>query len=88
MTEKRASKAGRKPIDRDLLHAFLWKKVDRRGFLPMTQKELADMLGLHEVTVSNILKELREDGKVKKVGKRLRVLDPSLTAWESGGGET
>ena len=49
----------------------------------MTQKELADMLGLHEVTVSNILKELRESGRVKKVGKRTRVLDPSLTAWDN-----
>lgn len=77
------NKRGRKPIDRQLLHAFLWKKTDRRGFLPMSQRELADMLGLHEVTLSKILKELNDDGKVVKVGKRTRIIDPALTVWDN-----
>lgn len=81
------SRAGRKPIDRGLLHQFLYKKVDNRGFLQYNQKELAEMLGLHEVTVSNILKELRADGKIRKVGRKIYVLDPSLSLWESEGGE-
>lgn len=46
-----------------------------RFFLPVTQHELGDTLGLSTVHVNRILQELRRDGLINQQGREMIVLD-------------
>lgn len=69
-------------VDRQLLHEYLWKNRERGDFMPFAVGELADKLGVTIYTMSTILREMRETGRVKKVRGKYQVLDPSTHAWD------
>lgn len=45
--------------------------------LPLTQQDIADMLGLTPVHVNRVLGELRSRGMIRLASKTLRILDPA-----------
>lgn len=70
-------------IDRKLLHEFLWTTRDRSGFMTQKQGQLAKEFGVTAATMSLIFKELIDDNRVKKMGKRWLVNDPAHLKWET-----
>lgn len=68
-------------IDRQLLHEYLWNYRVRGDFVPFTTTELAEKLGISIYQMSRIFGELRDAGRVEKVGQKYRVFDPSVFAW-------
>lgn len=70
-------------IDRADIHKKIWDARDRRGLVKVYQKAFAASLGLSTPHMSRIMKELQEQGRIKKVGARYRnvgvysVRDPS-----------
>lgn len=44
--------------------------------LPLTQEQLADVLGLTPVHVNRMLRQLRGKGQVETAGRRMRIVDP------------
>lgn len=71
----------RDAIDRVLLHQFLWKYRARNDFLDFRTGELAEKLGVTIYTMSTILGQLVSDGRLKRIGSKYVVIDPSLCAW-------
>lgn len=67
------------PVDRELLHSWLWLHRDGRGFVSLPQSEVATALSLTPPTVSRLFSELVAAGKLIKQGRRFRVVDPELT---------
>lgn len=69
-------------VDRDKLQRFLYNKADSRGVLEMTQYDIAEMLHLNYVSVSRLFKQMREEGRMKIIGRRNKginvyhILDP------------
>ena len=70
-------------IDRDLLHEYLWKHSDRRGVYLGSQTDLADKLGVTIFTVSHIFREMKEGGRVKKLGPKYQIVDPATWRWRN-----
>lgn len=68
-------------IDRVLLHHFLWKYRARNDFLAFKTGELAQKLGVTVYTMSTILGQLVADGRLKRIGSKYIVVDPSLIVW-------
>lgn len=48
-----------------------------RCTIPLTQQEIADMLGLTPVHVNRVLSDLKSRGVITLAGKTLRILDPA-----------
>lgn len=67
------------PVDRELLHSWLWIHRDGRGFVPDSQQQIAVKLSLTAPTVSRLFGELVAAGKLVKQGRRFRVVDPEET---------
>ena len=70
-------------VDRDLLHEYLWKHTDRRGIYLGSQTELAEKLGVTIFTVSHIFREMKEGGRVKKIGGKYKIEDPAKWKWKN-----
>lgn len=70
-------------VDRQLLHEYLWNHRVRGDFVPFTSKELAEKLGISVFQMSRIYGEMKDVGRVEKVGTRYRVFDPSVFAWNT-----
>lgn len=68
-------------IDRHLLHEYLWSKRGRGDFMPFKVGELAEKLGVTIHTMSKILREMRDTGRVQKVGAKYQIFDPSHAKW-------
>ncbi len=76
---------GQRPADRQLAHLLceLRVRLDTVGLvaeggsyeLPLTQEELADVLGLSPVHVNRVLQQLRGDGLIATRGKTLTIRD-------------
>jgi CRP-like cAMP-binding protein len=75
---------GRREADQQMAHLFceLLLRLQTVGLatengfeLPVTQDELADTLGLSAVHVNRVLQQLRKDGLISLVGKRLTIHD-------------
>ncbi len=70
-------------VDRLALHQSLWSRSDRFGKIQILQTELAEELGIAKPTMSNIIGELVQEGRIKKVAARKRnvgvymILDPA-----------
>lgn len=74
----------RDKIDRRLLHKFLWEHRDRYDRIAYSQNELAEMLDIHFATMSLILKEMAENGRLVKIRKGTwKVVDPQVYAFEN-----
>lgn len=73
------------PLDREALHAFLFRKSDRLHRIVLNQRALADDLGIHEVSMSHIVKELVLAGRLRPIGHRTFVVaDPEKwKAWQA-----
>lgn len=56
------------PIDRDALHEYLWRHTDRLGKVKVVQRILARDLDVTHYTISRIFREMREEGRVRKIG--------------------
>ena len=56
-------------IDRDLLHRYLWNRADRLGRIHLVQTKLAEDLGVTKYTVSRIMREFTEQGRVRSIGR-------------------
>lgn len=56
-------------IDRDALHAYLWKRTDRRGALKLLANVLALEIGVSAYHFSRILAEMQEDGRLREVSR-------------------
>lgn len=59
-------------VDRLALHQELWKRCDRFGKIQILQGELADELGITKPTMSNIIRDMSEEGRLKKVAAKKR----------------
>lgn len=57
-------------IDRQALHDMLWEKADRVGKVEIYQTGLAEELGITKPTMSLIIKELTDDGRIRKLFAR------------------
>lgn len=57
-------------IDRVQLHCTLYERADRFGKLEIYQKALAEQLQVTQATMSLIIKELVQEGRIKKVASR------------------
>lgn len=68
-------------IDRELLHKFLWETSDRSNFMTFSQGELAKEFNVTAATMSLIFKELIEDGRVKKIGAKWKIIEPDVHKW-------
>lgn len=75
---------GGRPADKQLAHLLcelllrlqVTGRADRDSYaLPMTQEDLADMLGLSAVHVNRSLQKLRDDGLITLRAHRLKILD-------------
>jgi len=78
------TRLGRRAAEERLAHLILelWQrlllveKADEQGFdLPVTQLEIADLLGLTQESVSRTMKKLETLGLVSKRSRRLDILD-------------
>ena len=45
--------------------------------LPMTQPQIADMLGLTSVHVSRVMRRLEKDGRIRREGRMIELVDPA-----------
>lgn len=69
-------------VDRDLLHAFMAKHRRPDGKLDRTAKDLAnDMLLIRSHLVS-IFQEFQAEGRIRKMGRGVYVVDPAIWRWE------
>lgn len=59
-------------VDRLALHQTLWSRSDRFGKVQILQGDLAKELGITNPTMSNIIKAMSEEGRLKKVAARKR----------------
>lgn len=66
-------------IDRELLHAWLWKRRGRNNIIPLTQIEIAEILRFSIYTCNRMIAELIAAGKVTRNGNMYRVVDPKET---------
>lgn len=55
-----------KPLDRDALHRYLWKKAGRGGMIEIHQSELAEQLSVTRGTAYRTLKKMVEEGRMRK----------------------
>jgi hypothetical protein len=73
-------------VDRDRLHAYLFRQTNRYGKIKLVQKHLADELGITNYTLSRIMKEFLEDGRAKLLsrgkhdGNAYMIVDPAVWA--------
>lgn len=69
-------------IDRRALHRYWWERTDNRGCIEINQMKLAEELGVERATIRNIVREMKETGKIElfeaqKQGRRIwRIYDP------------
>lgn len=56
------------PLDRDGLHRLWWRKAGRTGQLKIVQTEWAELLDVTNSTLSRIMKEFAEQGRIRKIG--------------------
>ena len=74
-------------VDRDRLHALLFRRTNRFGKVKLIQKELAEEIGVNKFTMSRIMKEFLEDGRAKLLsrgkhdGNSYVIVDPEV--WRS-----
>lgn len=54
-------------LDRDALHSFLWDRTDSKDVIRIVQRELAEQLGVTIYTMSRVVKEFCQEGRLKKV---------------------
>ena len=60
------------PIDRDWIHEQIWNARDRRGRVKIFQKRFAETLGISAPQMNRIIREFETEGRLKKVGARIR----------------
>lgn len=71
-------------VDRPLLHQYLWSKSDRMNRIRLDQKCLASELGVNHYTMSRIVHELIEMGRIRRLAigqgnaRTYVVADPDL----------
>lgn len=70
-------------VDRDLLHDYMWKHSDHNHLFQMSQKELAEKLGVTVFTMSTISAEMVQAGRLRKVKWNFFVIDPELWRWKN-----
>lgn len=74
-------------VDRHALHRFLWERRSRRGSIRVVQKDLAEQIGVNKWTMSRIMHELADEGRIRQVAiekdtiRTFVVRDPAL--WEA-----
>lgn len=74
------------PIDRDKLHAYLFRKTDRYGRLRLVQKNLAEDMGVAHETICRVIKRMCDEKRMKRLDSKKNnvgvymVLDPE--DWE------
>ncbi|MDT0576869.1 Crp/Fnr family transcriptional regulator [Croceicoccus sp. F390] len=85
--EERIASLGGRTARKRIAHLFceLQQRLTRIGLardnryrLPLTQKQLGDLLGMTAVHVNRVLKELRAEGVVEKYRDELVILDPEV----------
>lgn len=54
-------------MDRHALHEYLFGQVNRRGVVRVQQKELAKGLDINKWTMSRIIHELIDAGRIRKI---------------------
>lgn len=59
-------------VDRIALHRDLWEKSDRLHRIEIYQKELASKMEVTQATMSLVVKDLTEEGRIKKISARQR----------------
>lgn len=65
-------------IDRHALHEYLFSKANSRGLVTLSQRALAEQLGIHKNTLNEIFGEMKDAGKIKKIGAHsYKVEDPA-----------
>jgi len=62
-------------------HDFLWRYSDSKGKVFFTISDMAEHLGMHEVSIKRILGGMVRDGRLKKSSKHSRTfycVNPAL----------
>jgi DNA-binding Lrp family transcriptional regulator len=71
-------------IDRIELHRYLWMQATRNGRVEIYQKSLAEKIGVTQATMSLIIKDLKESGRIRKISSKANnvgiyaVRDPAM----------
>lgn len=55
-----------KPLDRDVLHRYLWRHSRRGGLVEIHHQELADQLHVNRGTIGRTVKKMIEEGRMRK----------------------
>lgn len=58
------------PVDRNNIHVTLWDRSDRLNKITLHQRNFAKEIGISYFAVCRILKELSEEGRIKKVAAK------------------
>ena len=73
-------------IDRDLLHAYLWRKAIK-GQIKVNARHLAKDLQVNYTYLTTILKQMADQGRLKRIGfgnngiSVYSVTDPDVFKW-------
>ncbi len=59
-----------KAIDHDAFHAFLYNRAGRRGRIELQQTQLAAEIGVTKYTMSRIIAQMLEDGRLHQISKK------------------
>jgi transcriptional regulator with XRE-family HTH domain len=65
-------------LDVDLLHEYLYKISDRRHRLTVTQRKLAEKLGLEHTYLCKVFRDMKTEGRIKRIGSYYYVVDPGV----------
>lgn len=57
----------REAVDRHELHEYLYRQIGRRPVVRIQQHKLAKGLDINKWTMSRIIHELIDDGRIKKI---------------------
>jgi hypothetical protein len=60
------------PIDIADIHQKLWDAKDRNDVVKIYQKQFALYCGISAPHMSRVIKRLKEEGRIKKIGSRYR----------------
>jgi hypothetical protein len=61
-----SSKVGAHSVDRDGLHRYLFRKSDAHGRIQIGHMQLAELLHVHHSTITKIMREFLEQGRLRK----------------------
>lgn len=58
------------PLDREMVHAEIWKARDKHGKVKIFQKKFAEHLHISQYHMCRVIADFEAEGRIKKIGAR------------------